>query len=81
MPLAFAEPLLLHTITYTERVCCLQQYSQEVAAYITLQTICSLTESITVLPRAHCDGIAYKDVKVPCKKCNICLHAELYHFK
>ena len=37
--------------------------TQVVATYITLQTICSLTVSITGLPRAHSDGVAYQDVK------------------
>ena len=88
MPLAFAKPLLMRTTSCTERVCRLQHYSQVVAAYITLQTICSLTVSITELPRAHSDGVAYQDVKEPryiiVKKCNVGLHAEcfeLYHCK
>ena len=41
----------------------LQRYSQVLAAYITLQTICSLMVSITRLPRAHSDCVSYQDVK------------------
>ena len=63
MHLAFAEPLLMRTTTCTERVCRLQHYSQVVAVYITLQTICSFTVSTTGLARAHSDGVAYQDVK------------------
>ena len=65
MPLAFAESLLMHITACTERVCHLQHYSQVVAAYTTLQTICSLTVSTTGLPRAHSVGVAYQDVKEP----------------
>ena len=65
MPVAFAEPLLMRTTTCTERICYLQRYSQVVAAYINLQTICSLTVSITGFPRAHSDGVVYQDVKEP----------------
>ena len=63
MPLAFAKPLLMHTTACTERVYRIQHYSQIVAAYIILKTICSLMVSITALPRAHSDGVAYQDVK------------------
>ena len=55
----------MYTTACTERVCRLQHYSQVVAAYITLKTICSLTVSITGLPRAHSDGVASQDVKEP----------------
>ena len=65
MPLVFAEPLLMRTTACIERVCRLQRYSQVAAAYITLQTICSLTVSITGLPRAHRDSVTYQDVKEP----------------
>ena len=65
MPLAFAKPLLMRPTVCTERGCCLQHYLQVVAAYITLQTICSLTVSITRLTRVHSDGVAYQDVKEP----------------
>ena len=58
MPLAFAKPLLMRTTICAERFCRLQHYSQVVVAYITLQTIFSLTVSITGLPRAHNDGVA-----------------------
>ena len=82
MPLAFTEPLLMRATACTERVCQLQHYSQLVAAYITLQTICSRTVSITGLPRAHSDGVAYQNVKEPrhiiAKKCNVGLHAECF---
>ena len=63
MPFAFVEPMLMRTTACTERVCRLQHYLQVVAAYITQQTICSLTVSITGFPRAHSDGVAYQDVK------------------
>ena len=63
MPLPFAKPLLMHTATCTEIVCRLQHYSQAVAACITLKTIRSLTVSITGLPRALSDGVAYEDEK------------------
>ena len=43
MLLAFAELFLMHTTAFTERVC--------------LQTICSLTVSITGLTRAHSDSV------------------------
>ena len=59
MSLTFAEPLLLHTTACTERGCRLQHYSKVVAAYITQQTICTLTVSITGLPRAHSDRLVY----------------------
>ena len=59
MPLAFAESLLMRSVTCAERVCRLQHYSQVVTAYITLQKICSLTVSITGLPRAHSHIVAY----------------------
>ena len=65
MSLAFAEPLLMRPTVCTERVCRLQHYLQVVAAHITLQTICSLTVSITRLTRVHSDGVAYQDVKEP----------------
>ena len=65
MPLALVEPLLMRTTTCTERVFHLQHYSQVVAAYITLETIDSLTISITGLPRGHNDGVANQDVKEP----------------
>ena len=65
MPLAFFEPLLMRTTTCTERFCRLQHYSQVVEAYITLKTICSLTVSITGLPRAHSDGVVYQEVNEP----------------
>ena len=63
MPLAFTEPLLMQITTCTERGCHLQQYSQVVTAYISLQTIWSLTVSIFGLARAHSDSVAYQDVK------------------
>ena len=82
MPLAFAEPLLMHTTTCTERFCRLQHYLQVVAAYITLETICSLTVSITGLPRDHSDGVGYKDVKglwyIISKNANVGLHADYF---
>ena len=65
MSFAFAEQLLMRTTTCTERVCRLQHYSQVVAAYITLQTICSLTVSTTRLSRAHRNSEAFQDVKKP----------------
>ena len=65
MPLAFTQPLLTRTTACTERICCLQHYSQVLAAYITLQTICSLTVSNTWLLRAQSDGVAYQNVKEP----------------
>ena len=65
MSFAFAEQLLMRTTASTERVCPLQHYSQVVAAYITLQTICSLTVWIIRLPRAHSNGEAFQDVKKP----------------
>ena len=63
MSFAFAEQLLMRTTACTERFCRLQHYSQVVVAYITLQAICSLTVSITRLPRAHSNGEAFQDVK------------------
>ena len=68
MALGFAEPFLIDTTVCTERVCRLQYYSQVVAVYITLQTICSLTISISGLPRAHSDGVAYPDAGLVRKK-------------
>ena len=65
MPLAFAEPFLMHITTCTKRVCRMQHYSQVVAAYIILQTIFSLTVLIIGLPRAHSGGVVYQDVKEP----------------
>ena len=65
MPLAFTQPLLTRTTACTERICCLQHYSEVLAAYITLQTICSLTVSNTGLLRAQSDGVAYQNVKEP----------------
>ena len=65
MPLTFAEPLLMRTTACTERVCHLRQYSKVVAAYINLQTICSLMVSITRMPRAHSVVVAYQNVKEP----------------
>ena len=85
MPFAFTKPFLMHNTTYTERVCRLQHYSQVVAAYITLQTICNLTESIIGLLRAHSDGVAYHGVAYLCillQKSNVSRNAEcfeLYH--
>ena len=38
-------------------------YSQVVTAYITLQTICGLTVSITGFPRAQSDGVACQDLE------------------
>ena len=52
MPLTFTEPLLMRTTAGTERICRLQYYLKVVSAYITLQTICSWTVSVTGLPRA-----------------------------
>ena len=79
MPLDFAKPLLIRTTACSERICCLQHYSQVVPAYITLQAICSLTVTITGLPRAHSDVVAYQDVKKAsvyyCEKCNVGLRA------
>ena len=49
--------------TCTERGCHLQQYSQVVTAYISLQTIWSLAVSIFGLAKAHGDSVAYQDVK------------------
>ena len=46
-------PLLMRTLAY----------SQVVTAYITLQTICSLTVSITGFPRAQSDGVACQDLE------------------
>ena len=65
MPLDFAKPLLIRTTACAERICCLQHYSQVVPAYITQQAICSLTVTITGLPRVHSDVVAYQDVKKP----------------
>ena len=65
MPLDFAEPLLMRTTTCTKRVCRLRYYSQVGVAYIIQQTISSLAVSITGLPRAHSNGVAYQDVKEP----------------
>ena len=65
MPLVFTEPLLMHTTACTKRVCHLQHYSQAFTAHITLQIIFSLTVSVTGLPRAHSNGVAYQDVKRP----------------
>ena len=96
MPLDFAEPLLIRTVTCTKRVCHLHYYSQVGVAYIIVQTISSLTVSITGLPMAHSNGVAYQDVKEPRyiiatkkkkkkkKKCNVSLYAEcleLHHCK
>ena len=64
MPLAFAEALLMRT-TPLQKVCRLQHYSQVVAPYIPLQTICKLTISITGLPRDHGNDVAYQNVKEP----------------
>ena len=64
MTLAFAEPLLMRTTACKERVCCQQHYLQVIAAYITLQTICSLTVSITGFIN-HRDRVSYQDVKGP----------------
>ena len=83
--LALAESLLMRTTASTERVCLLQHYPQVVAAYITLQTVFSLTVSITGLSSAHSDCVAYQDVKelrILLQKCNVSLHYdcfELYH--
>ena len=63
--LAFAELLLTHTTSCTERVFGLQHYSLVFTVYITLKTICSLTVSITGFSRAHSDGVAYQGVKEP----------------
>ena len=57
MLLAFTELFLMPTNAFTERVCRLKHYSLVVAACITLQTICSLTVSITGLTRAHSDSV------------------------
>ena len=65
MPLDFAEPLLMRTTTCTKRACRLRYYSQVGVAYIIQQTISSLAVSITGLPRAHSNGVAYQDVKEP----------------
>ena len=54
MAVAFAESLLMRTTTCTERICHLQHYSQVVAAYFILQTICSLIISI------DCQGLTGK---------------------
>ena len=89
MPLVFAEPLLMRTITCKERVYRLQHYSQVVAAYITMPEICSLTLLTTGLPGTHRDGVAYQLWQYYtrvyyCKKYNVCLHAEcfeIYHCK
>ena len=56
--MAFAEPLLIRANACTKRVCHLQHFSEVVVAYITLQTICSLTVSITGLPSALRNGVA-----------------------
>ena len=64
MLLAFAETLLMRT-TSLQKVCCPQRYSQVVTAYITLPTICKFMVSITGLPSAHNDGVAYQNVKEP----------------
>ena len=81
----------MRTTTCTKRVCRLRYYSQVGVAYIIQQTISSLAVSITGLPRAHSNGVAYQDVKEPRyiiakkkKKCNVSLYAkclELYHCK
>ena len=55
----------MRTTACTERVCRLQHYLQVVAGYTTLQTIYSLTVSITGLQRSHSDGVAYEDAKKP----------------
>ena len=81
MPLAFTKPLLMHNTTCTERVCRLQLYSQVVAVYITLQTICNLTESIIGLLRAHSDGVPYHGVAYLCillQKSNVSRNAECF---
>ena len=79
--LVLAEALLMRTAACTERICCIQHYPQLVAAYLSLQTIRSLTVSITGLPRAHNDGEPYQDVKelgILLQKCNAGLHAECF---
>ena len=63
--LGVSEPLWMRPTVYTERGCRLQHYSQVVAAYISLQTIFSLTVSITGLQRAHNNRLVYQDVKEP----------------
>ena len=65
MSLAFAESLLMRTITSIEIVCHLQNYSQVVTAYITLQTNYSLTISIAGFLRAHSGSVIYEDVLEP----------------
>ena len=65
MPLAFAEPFLMLATTGREIVWHLQHYSQVVTAYITLETICSSTVSVTGLPSAHRGDVVYQDVKEP----------------
>ena len=83
MPLGFAEPLLMRTITSIEIVCHLQNYSRVVTACITLQTNYSLTISIAGFIRAHSDSIIYEDVMEPGYIiANVGLHVgcfELYH--
>ena len=65
MSLTFTKPLLMQNNACTERVSHIQHYSQVVAVYTTLQTICSLMVSMTGLPKAYSDGVAYPDVKEP----------------
>ena len=61
MPLAFAEPFLMLATTGREIVWHLQYYSQVVTAYITLETICSSTVSVTGLPSAHRGDVVVKE--------------------
>ena len=65
MPLAFAKPLLMRSVAFTEKVFHLKHYSEVGTAYSIQQTICSLTALIIGLPKAHSDGVAYQDVKKP----------------
>ena len=59
MPLDLAEPLLKPVQKE------LQHLWQVVAAYITLQTICTLTISIIGLPSTDNNGVASQKVKEP----------------
>ena len=85
MLLAFTEPFFVRTTVCKERASHQQHYSQVVTVYITVQTVHSLTVSITGLPRAkrRCSLPECKGTRVYyCKKCNVGLHAEcfeLYH--
>ena len=83
MPLGFAEPLLMRTITSIGIVCHLQNYSQVVTACIPLQTNYSLTISIAGFLRVHSDSVIYEDVTEPGYIiANVGLHVgcfELYH--